>query len=103
MPPVGIQLDLGSHLGIVLQFFSDTTWSASLSCNIAMVTQQIQRTCPRVKGNPCVSFMLIVGARERERDSHPTCVQCRGVTCDGTLMCDVCVNWSEEQWTEFDK
>ena len=29
--------------------------------------------------------------------------RCHGVKCDGTLSCDICVNWMKDQWKKFER
>ena len=55
------------------------------------------RLCPGI-GKPCGIFMSSL-----TRDPHPLCKRCRGQDCTRLLTCDVCVNWTDAQWKEFEK
>ena len=35
------------------------------------------------------------------RDPHPTCSRCQGRKCTADMTCDICKDWSVEQWEVF--
>ena len=55
------------------------------------------RRCPGKDGRKCVIFMSPVAT-----DPHPLCRKCRGQTCSRDVTCDVCRDWSEDQWRTFE-
>ena len=63
-----------------------------------MPSNKVLRLCPGVGEQKCGYFMSAI-----ERDPHPTCQRCRGKICYRNLTCDICKDWSEEQWREFEK